>query len=363
MIILPARYNVLVLFAAEVLGAPILFDIDNSTQPVVYSKAPLDKVRLHQAEIASTTRNLNINFPGIDVENLTTPTIVGNATNIGYNLTGQQYQIDNSSTAYSSEAKELALAEIDEELVDVEALKAKIKVLQMYLAQALNYTIKIEDHDGIRNASVELDFVSSKVLEPSEEYLRSLEERISNVSIELEDHLLANVDIAIEDYGTAIKETEQKIEMIEKEMTELLARMAIDPKKDEVNEVPIFEEIFIDVPEESKSEFQNVEDQYYYKNYQAEHAKSHKEEKLEDVVGDNTTFSTTFSALNSCLFPGLSLLVLLVTCLAIIHLMWFRKKSSEGISSGMSRNRGYAPLLDTKDQGGKTWGSEQVKWH
>jgi len=362
MIILLARY-VLVLFAAEVLGAPILFDIDNSTQPVVYSKAPLDKVKLHQAEIASTTRNLNINFSSIDVENLTTPTIAGNATNIGYNLTGQQYQIDNSSTAYSAiEAKELALAEIDEEIVDVEALKAKIKVLQMYLAQALNYTIKIEDHDSIRNASVELDFVSSKVLEPSEEYLRSLEERISNVSTELEDHLLANVDIAIEDYGTAIEETEQKIEMIEKEMTELLARMVIDPEKDEIDEVPIFEEIDLDVPEESKSEFQNLEDQYYYKNYQAEHAKSHKEEKLEYVVGDNTTFSTTFSALNSCLFPGLSLLVLLVTCLAIVHLMWFRKKSSEGISSGMSRNRGYAPLLDTKDQSGQTCGRTEVKW-
>jgi len=361
MIKLSARY-VLVLFAAEVLGAPILFDIDNSTQPVVPSKAPLDKVNLDHAEIVSTTRKSNLNFSSFDVVNSTTPTIAVNAKDIGYNLTGQQNQIDNSSTAYSTiETEELALAEIDEEIVDVEALKAKIKVLQMYLAQALNYTRKFEDQVSIRNASVELDFVSSKVLEPSEEYLRSLEERIKNVSNEVEDHLRANVDIVIEDYGIAIEETEQKIEMIEKEMTELLARMVNDPEKDEINEVPIFEEIDLTVPEESKSVFQNSEDQYYYKNYQAEHAKSHKEEKFEYVVGDNTTFSTTFSTLNSCLFPGLSLLVLLVTCLAIVHLMWFRKKSSEGISSGMSRNRGYAPLLDTKDQ--SQWGSGQVKWH
>ena len=160
-----------------------------------------------------------------------------------------------------------------------------------------------------------------------------MEERISNVSIELEDHLCANVDIFIEDYGTAIEETDQKIEMIEEEKTELLTRMVNDPEKDDIDEVPIIEVIDLDVPEESKSEFQNLEDQYYYKNYQAEHVKSHKEEKLEYVVGDNTTFSTTFSAFNSCLFPGLSLLALLVTCLAIVHLMWFRKKSSEGISS------------------------------
>ena len=100
--------------AAEVLGAPILLDIDNSSQ-FVSSNAPLDKVNLHQAEIASTTRKLNLNFSSIDAENSTTPTLVVNAKDIGNNLTGtgQQYQIDNSSTVYSAiETKELALAEI-----------------------------------------------------------------------------------------------------------------------------------------------------------------------------------------------------------------------------------------------------------
>merc|ERR1712142_454260 len=116
-------------FVAEVLGAPILLDIDNSSQ-FVSSNAPLDKVNLHQAEITSTTRKLNLNFSSIDAENSTTPTLAVNAKDIGYNVTGtgQQYQIDNSFMVYSAiETKDLALAEIDEEIVDVEALKAKIQ--------------------------------------------------------------------------------------------------------------------------------------------------------------------------------------------------------------------------------------------
>jgi len=266
---------------------------------------------------------------------------------------------------------------VEKDIVGFEELKARIYLIEMHLKQIMQYK-SAEESGYVDETDKTLKEIDYKSIEPFEEKLLSLKTQISNHNLELEKDFGTLVNAGLEDAENSFQFSYEKLRILEEEVTKLWKEATNSEEAASlVNEelsLP-HKDVTIDKDDgtsKDKKDSTNVEKdatidgkytvrfdpfaQFKIDTNMEKHIKDHEENmKLDDH--EIRRSSTYFAFSHPYLVPGLSMLVFLMICSAMVCHLSRRRKSSASriVSQAMARDLGYAELQEVGER--KTWDS------
>jgi len=286
------------------------------------------------------------------------------------------------------EENEAAEDNVEKDIVGFEELKARIYLVEMHLKQIMQYK-SAEESRFVDETDKKLKEIDYKLIEPFKEKLLSLKTEISKHNLELENDFGTLVDAGIEDAKNSIRISDERLKILEKEVAKVWKKATNseegaslvneelvidkDDKKDATNDKNASkdkknyknDDASKDKKDAANDKNDGIEtvridpfDQFQMNPNMEKHVKGHEENmKLVDHEISKTYFAISHPSSDPYLVPGLSLLMFLLVCSAMVYKLARGRKSSANriVSQGMARDLGYTELEEVGER--KTWDS------
>ena len=257
--------------------------------------------------------------------------IVTDTSDVGQNVEGNENSLNSTDELFdevltednysSIEDNEEARAHVDMDINDFEDLKDQIIIL----LERLRYQAVIDlvgNEELVKTEKLLID-INDKILEPTENNLKSLRSQIVKSNLELDDEFRTLVEATFENYEkflntsrARLDEVEELEEIWENEEAEYIENIA--EENDDVHVDNYENEAIKDYTE---SDADNSYNQFKSRNIYDKHIDAHEDETkmLNSDLSEAADTLISFSSMHPYLTPGLTMLVFLLMCSAVAY--------------------------------------------
>lgn len=250
------------------------------------------------------------------------------------------------------EENEKAEDQAIKEITSFNELEARIYLVEVHLKQIAEYD-NLNQIKFVNETDMELKKIDFEFLKPIEEKLLKLKSDIKQHNLELEDEYRLTLNGDMKNFDKLINENEEKLEIIEREVSEVLREVVKHPKEE-----------IVTVDDQTSPDAQNSNDDVVtktignrYEQMQTmkgmeKHFNNHKDS--DQTSSRQSQNSKYLEMSHPYLVPGLTMMVFLLLCSGLVYKL-ARRKSNKFMSEVIAKDLGYTELETLEVR--KTWDS------